>query len=323
MAIIGYHASHEQFPPGELLGHVQRASELGFDQAMCSDHFHPWSERQGQSGFAFAWLGAALQATVDLPMGLVCAPGQRYHPAIVAQALGTLADMFPGRIWCAVGSGQALNESITGEAWPSKAERNGRLKECVDVMRALWAGHEVSHRGRVVVERARLYTRPERPVRLLGAALSEETAQWIAQWADGMITVARPISELKPIIEAFRGGAGADKPIYLQVQLSWAKDEQTALMQAHEQWRTNIFDSSVLSELPRPEAFDAAARFVRPEDLKGPVLVSSELERHRRWLGQYLELGVDGLFLHNVGANQRAFIEAFAREVLPALRKQL
>jgi coenzyme F420-dependent glucose-6-phosphate dehydrogenase len=120
MAIIGYHASHEQFRPGDLLRYVQLAEQAGFGAAMCSDHFHPWSERQGQSGFAWAWLGAALEAT-SLSFGLVNAPGQRYHPAIIAQAAATLADMFPGRFWIAVGSGQALNEHITGERWPSKA----------------------------------------------------------------------------------------------------------------------------------------------------------------------------------------------------------
>src|SRR3712207_584894 len=142
---------------------------------MCSDRFHPWTERQGESGFAWSWLGAAMQAPA-LPFGVVCAPGQRYHPAVVAQAAATLAEMFPGRFWLAVGSGQALNEHITGGAWPPKAERNARLEECVEVIRALWAGETVSRRGRWVrVEAARLYTRPETPPLLFGAAVSEAT----------------------------------------------------------------------------------------------------------------------------------------------------
>src|ERR671912_30728 len=128
MAQIGYHASHEQFTPGELIEYVVAAERAGFASVMSSDHFAPWSDAQGQSGFAWSWLGAAL-ATTSLPFGVVNAPGQRYHPAIVAQASATLAVMFPDRFWIAVGSGQLLNEHITGDRWPAKPERNERLRE--------------------------------------------------------------------------------------------------------------------------------------------------------------------------------------------------
>src|SRR3954471_20378122 len=144
MALIGYHCSHEQFPPSELLSLASLAHRVGFRAAMSSDHFNPWSERQGQSGFAWSWLGAAMQAT-RLPFGVVNAPGQRYHPAIIAQAAATLAEMFPGRFWMALGTGQALNEHITGDRWIPKPERRARLKESVDVIRALFAGEEVEH----------------------------------------------------------------------------------------------------------------------------------------------------------------------------------
>ena len=157
MAIFGYHASHEQLPPSAALACVQLAEEAGFQAAMCSDHFAPWSRAQGHSGFAWSWLGAALQAT-GLPFGCVNAPGQRYHPAIVAQAAATLAEMFPGRFWVALGSGEALNEHITGARWPAKQARNDRLLECVEVIRALFAGETVSHRGLVTVDRAKLWS---------------------------------------------------------------------------------------------------------------------------------------------------------------------
>src|SRR5687767_1767100 len=151
MTVYGLHASHEQIHPSRLLAAVRRAEAAGFRAAMSSDHFSPWSERQGQSGFAWSWLGAALQAT-GLPFGVVNAPGQRYHPAIIAQAIGTLAAMYPGRFWAALGSGEASNEHITGGGWPSKPLREARLRECVDIIRALLAGEEVSHRGHVVVD---------------------------------------------------------------------------------------------------------------------------------------------------------------------------
>src|SRR5215207_4775745 len=185
---IGYHASHEQFPPSELLEHVVSAEAAGFDAAMCSDHFAPWSADQGHSGFAWSWLGAALART-RLSFGTVCAPGQRYHPAIIAQAAATLAEMFPERFWVSLGSGEAVNESITGAVWPSANERDARLLESVEVMRALFRGETVDHHGLVTVQEAKLWTRPATPPLLFGAALAPETARWIAGWADGMITI--------------------------------------------------------------------------------------------------------------------------------------
>ena len=319
MTRIGFHASHEQFSPKELLEHVRLAEQAGFRAAMCSDHFRPWSERQGQSGFAWAWLGAALQAT-SLPFGVVTVPGGwRYHPAILAQASATLAQMFPGRFWIAPGSGEALNERVVGRGWPAKEERNARLRDGVDIMRALWAGEEVTRAGPVPVEKARLYTRPDTPPSVIGAAITPTTAEWLGGWADGMITVNRPPEGLKGVIDAFRRGGGEGKPVYVQVHVSYAESEEEARANAFDQWRSNIFESRVLSELRVPEDFDAAARFVKPEDLDGHVRISADPGRHAAWLRQDLELGVSGVFLHNVGRNQREFIEVFGREVLPEI----
>src|ERR671926_690760 len=186
MSVIGFHASHEQIPPAALLDAVRHAEDVGFTAAMCSDHLAPWNPRQGHSGFAWSWLGAAL-ATTSLPFGAVNAPGQRYHPAIVAQAIATLGAMFPGRFWVALGSGEAMNEHITGDPWPRKDVRDARLRECVDVIRALLAGEEVTHDGLVHVDRARLWTLPDQQPALIGAAVSLETARWCAEWADGLI----------------------------------------------------------------------------------------------------------------------------------------
>ena len=205
--MVGWHASHEQVPPSALLTAAQRAEAAGFDAAMCSDHFAPWSERQGESGFSWAWLGAALARTA-LPFGLVTAPGQRYHPAIVEQAAATLTEMFPGRLWVALGTGEALNEHITGDRWPDKAQRTARLAECVDVIRALFAGEEVTHDGLVRVDRARLWTRPDVAPALVGAAVSPETASWVGGWADGLITVNQEPEVLRKVVAAFRDGGG-------------------------------------------------------------------------------------------------------------------
>jgi coenzyme F420-dependent glucose-6-phosphate dehydrogenase len=319
MTTLGFHASHEQFAPSALLAHVQLAERAGFDAAMCSDHFAPWSESQGESGFAWSWLGAAMQAT-SLPFGVVNAPGERYHPAIIAQAAATLAEMFPDRFWVALGSGQALNEHITGAPWPPKPERNARLRECVEIMRALWAGETVTHIGLVTVEEAKLWSLPERPPMIVGPALTPETAEFAGEWADAFITVNAPREQLERMIEAFRRGGGEGKPIYLQVHLSFAETDDAALANAYDQWRTPIFPGVVNEYLRTPAQLEAAARFVDPEDVATMVRVSSSLEQHIEWLSQDLELGFDHLYLHNVGRNQETFIEAFGAEVLPRLR---
>jgi coenzyme F420-dependent glucose-6-phosphate dehydrogenase len=308
---IGYHVSHEQFAPSELLRLAQRAERAGFGALLSSDHFHPWTRAQGQSGYAWSWLGAAL-ATTKLACGVVTAPGQRYHPAIVAQALATLAEMFPGRIWAALGSGQALNESITGQVWPSKQRRNQRLLESAHVIRALLRGETVTHHGLVEVELATLFTRPASTPTLLAAAGS---------WADGLITTSRPRRELAALVAAFRAGGGDGKPMYLKVQLSYDPNEQRARAGAHAQWAANIFPSAVLADLRSPAQFEQLAAQVGPAELDAHVRVSSDLARHAAWLAEDLELGFSHVYLHNVNTAQAAFIEAFGEHVLPALLK--
>jgi probable non-F420 flavinoid oxidoreductase len=316
MPTIGFHASHEQLSPSEALRAVIAAEEAGFEAAMCSDHLAPWGERQGHSGYAWSWLGAALQATGS-SMGTVTAPGQRYHPAVTAQAIATLGEMFPGRFWVALGSGENLNEHVTGDRWPSKDERDARLLECVQVIRALLQGEEVSHDGLVKVVRARVWSLPAEPPSLFGAAVSEETARVVGSWADGLITVNQHPTTLRRVIDAFRDGGGGGKPVHVQVHLSWAKQEQKALAIAHEQWRTNVFGSPLMWDLELPARFDEAARHVRPADLCDTVLVSAEPARHAAWIEEIAGMGVDGVYLHHVGREQERFIDVFGERVLP------
>src|SRR5215207_6964485 len=318
MPRIGWHASHEQIPPSRLLRDARHAEEAGFEVGMSSDHFSPWSARQGESGFAWSWLGAAL-ATTGLPFRVVNAPGQRYHPAIVAQAIATLAEMFPERLWVCLGTGEASNEHVTGDRWPPKPLRNARLAECVAVIRALLAGEEVTHHGLVRVDRARLWTRPAVPPPLLGAAVTEETARWVGGWADGLATIHRPPDRLRRVTEAFREGGGEGKPMVLQAHVSWAPTEEEALLIAHDQWRTNLFGPPVCWDLEMVEHFDEAARHVRPEDVRAGVLVSSDPAQHVAWIEEAAALGFDEVNLHHVGQEQGPFIEAFGRHVLPAL----
>jgi probable non-F420 flavinoid oxidoreductase len=317
MATYGLHASHEQLHPRELLDAVILAEEAGFASAMSSDHFSPWSARQGHSGFAWSWLGAALQAT-NLPFGVVNAPGQRYHPAIIAQAIGTLAAMYPGRFWAALGTGEASNEHITGDRWPRKEIRNARLRECVEVIRALLAGDEVSHDGLITVDRAKLWTRPDHPPELIGAAVSVATARWCADWADGLITVNAPHEHLRRMVAAYRD-AGGRGPVCLQAHLSWATDHATAEAIAYEQWRSNVFAPPVCWDLELTDHFDAVSADLPMERVAATVDISADLDRHAANLNAYAQIGFDRVYLHHVGQEQTAFIEAFGAKVLPQL----
>lgn len=319
MAAIGFHASHEQISPGQLLKDVQHAEAAGFDAAMCSDHIEPWSARQGHSGFAWSWLGAAL-ATTKLRFGVVNAPGQRYHPAIIAHASATLASMFPGRFWVALGSGENMNEHITGDPWPLKETRQQRLEECVDVIRRLHSGEEVTHHGLVTVEQARVWDVPEPLPPLIAPAISVDTARRSADWADGLVTVNQPHAKLSEMLAAYRGNGGRGQAI-LQVHLSWAPDEKDAVAIAMDQWRSNIFAPPIPWDLPTAAHFDGVSADVGEEQLRKSVNISAGLDQHAQWLGEYADLGFDELYLHFVGQEQAPFIEAFADKVLPQLRK--
>ncbi len=320
MTVLGFHASHEQVHPAALLEAVQHAEQVGFTAALCSDHFSPWSVWQGHSAFAWSWLGAAPQAT-DLPFGVINAPSQRYHPAIIARAAATLASMYPGRFWAALRTGEASNEHITGQDWPRKEVRNARLGECVDVVCRLFTGEEVSHDGLVTMDRAKLWTLPPSPSPspppLIGAAVSEQTAGWVAGWTDGLITVAQPYDDLRAAVDTYRG-AGGTGPDALQVDLSWAPTEDEALAIAH-QWRSNVFPPDFTCDVDHVKHFDAAAEYVPPEALRGPVLLSSDPAQHVAWLQELIALGFDEAYLHHVGKKQSAGLDVFGEKVLPQL----
>ena len=261
-----------------------------------------------------------MQAT-SLTFGVVNAPGQRYHPAIIAQAAATLADMFPDRFWMAAGTGQYLNEHITGGKWPSKADRNARLKECVDIIRALWAGETVTHHGLVTVDEATLYSRPAIKPLIIGAAVTPKTAEWVGGWADGLLTVSQPKAHLQKVVDAFWQGGGAGKPMYLKVQLSYAETTELARQGAYEQWRANIFPNNVLTELRMPDQFDAAGDMVDLANVDKMVHISSDTNEYVDWLHEYVAMGFEQLSLHNVNLNHLPFIDAFGERVLPHLLK--
>lgn len=312
MSLYCFHASHEQFAPSRLVNLAIQAEKAGFDAIHSSDHFHPWSRHQGQSGFAFSLLGAAMQAT-KLPFSVVCAPGQRYHPAIVAQAAATLAEMFPARFDIELGSGEAINEMITGEGWPDKATRNQRLLESADVIRRLLNGEEVTHKGEVVINKARLYVRPSIPPLLYCAAVSKETCEWAAGWADGLITTGGDEKSTAEKIEAFKRNGGNGKPFNIQVSFSYAETMEDALQGAYEQWRTNILPREKLADLSTVAEFDRLANNTSREDVAASIECFTTIPDLIRWTEPYRQMGAGKIILHNVHPNQEYFIEAFGQ----------
>lgn len=304
MTLVGFHNSHEQVHPSALLAATQHAQEAGFDAAMCSDHWAPWGTGQGHSGAAWPWLGAAL-ATTRLPLGVVNAPGQRYHPAVIAQQAATLAAMFPGRFWVALGSGENMNEHITGDPWPPKAERDARLRECVQVIRALLDGEEVTHHGLVDVDRAQLWTVPDVKPRLVGPAVTPETARAHAGWADGLVTVNQAPDVLRRVVGEYRDAGGRGQ-IALQVHISYATDPDEALRLAREQWAGNAIGSPHTWDLAMPAEFDARAADVTDDDLRTSVLVEHEPARLLDRLTELVGIGFDAVYLHQVATDVRA-----------------
>jgi coenzyme F420-dependent glucose-6-phosphate dehydrogenase len=319
MVFVGFHASHEQILPSSLLTAVERAEAAGFDGAMCSDHLAPWNPRQGESGFAFSWLGAALART-RFSIGMVNAPGERYHPVIVAQAFATLEEMFPGRFWAALGSGEAMNEHVTGDPWPSKDVRTQRLGESVDVIRRLLAGEEVTHEGLVTVHRARIWSRPAEPPPLLATAVSAETAGWAASWADGLATVVQAPDALERVVDAYRSNGGAG-PCVLQVHVSIAETDAAAYAIAKDQWRNGLVSPPLAWDLEQPEDFDTAVGEVDESKLRQAVLVDTDPTSLGERISALVRIGFDRVYVHHVGRDQSYFLDAAEAGILPRLKE--
>lgn len=311
MAKLAYHASHEQFAPSHLLKLAVLAEKAGFDAIHSSDHFNPWSKRQGHSGFAFSWVASALQAT-SLPVSMVCAPGQRYHPAVVAQAIATLGEMYPGRYTIELASGEALNEMITGDSWPSKEKRNQRLLECVTVIRRLLMGEEVNFSGSVRVKDARVWSLPDVLPPLFCAAISTETCAWCGTWADGLITTSGSPDDIREKMEAFAANGGKGRPINVQYSFSYAKTREEALEGAHHQWRSNLLSREKLGELNKTEQFDKETNDLTLAEVAEKLPLITSMEELFKEIEKISATGVNLISLHNVNRNHEEFIEAFS-----------
>lgn len=326
---IGYAAMLEQFPPGEVLDWVQRADAAGFTGVMASDHFQPWLPRHGESSHVWSMLGAIGALTSgDLGPG-VTTPTFRTHPAVVAQAAATLGTIFPGRAWLGIGSGEALSEHITGQYWPEAPERIERMFEAVDIIRKLFAasraGRDIRHSGPFFkLESTRLWTMPEAAPEVCIATAGPQTAKRAGRVADGLITTAAAPERLALLLERFAEGAresGRDAsrmPRILQLPLSWGPTDEDALRGAVAEWPLAGMRFG-RADVRSPFELEQLARLVRPEDVAAGIVCSADPDVHRAAIQRYADLGFDRIYLHNVGRNQREFIDVFGRDVIPKI----
>ena len=322
---VGYAAMLEQFHPAELVELCEVAEGNGFSGVMAADHVQPWVPQQGQAAFVWSFMTAALERTRgDMGPGVTC-PSFRQHPAVVAQAAATMEAMYPGRFWLGLGSGEALNEHVFATYWPEVAERINRMFEAIDIIKRLFSGNEVKHDGRFYkMETVRLWTMPQTPPPIYIATAGPVTARRTGLVADGIITVGAAEEKIATVFEKFDDGVReserdpATMPRILQLHLSWAQTDAQALENAITEW-PNGGMKFPKQDIRSPKDFEQMAKLVRPEDFQGRMLISSDLEAHRREIQKYLDLGFTKVYLHNVGRNQREWVEAFGREVLPGL----
>jgi coenzyme F420-dependent glucose-6-phosphate dehydrogenase len=313
---LGYTLSSEEFDAPSLVAQAERAEKAGFAFASISDHFHPWVDEQGESPFVWGTLGAISQRTerIELMTGVTC-PTTRIHPAIVAQAAATAASLLPGRFSLGVGTGENLNEHILAGRWPGVVERQDRLEEAIEVIRGLWEGKLMSHRGKhFTVENARVYSLPAKPPPLLVAVAGESSVELAAHRGDGLIGTA-PIPES---VEQFRSEGGEGKPTYGQLHVCWAEEEDAAKKLALKQWPNGAISGSYFLELPLPAHFEEAAETLDEEDIAESVVCGPDPERHRAAIEEYVDAGYDHVYVHQIGPHQEGFLEFYEREVLPA-----
>jgi G6PDH family F420-dependent oxidoreductase len=312
---LGYALSSEEHRPNDLVRYARRAEEVGFPFALISDHFHPWTDRQGQSPFVWSVLGGIARDTQRLEIGTgVTCPTIRTHPAIIAQAAATTAAMMPGRFFLGVGSGENLNEHIFADAWPSANIRLEMLEEAVEVIRLLWKGGLKSHRGRYYrVEDARVYTLPDEPPPIMVAASGPRAAELAGRIGDGLVGTS-PDEE---VLAAFRRAGGDGKPRFGQITVCWAEDEVDARQTAYDCWPNAALKGPLGQELPLPSHFEEAAAMVDESDVAEAVVCGPDPERHLEAIRTYADAGYDHVYVHQVGPDQAGFFDFYEREIMP------
>ena len=318
MTDIGYTLSCEEHGPVDLVRYARAAEEAGFDFLSISDHFHPWIDKQGHSPFVWTVIGGVAEATERIPlMTGVTAPIIRYHPAILAQAAATSAAMMPGRFLFGVGTGENLNEHVTGQRWPSADERLEMLEDALEAIRTLWKGGAQSYRGRFFhVEDARIYDLPDELPPILIAAKGEKATKMAGRLGDGFVGTAPD----KDLLKVFDEAGGTGKPRYGQVHVCWDEDESRAQKTAYEWWPNTAIEGELGVELAMPRHFEQAAKMVSQDDVVESVACGSDPGPIVEQVNEFANAGYDHVYIHQVGPDQEGFIRFAREELLPKLR---
>jgi coenzyme F420-dependent glucose-6-phosphate dehydrogenase len=330
MLQLGWKAGTEQYPPDELLEYATAAEEAGFDTIDVSDHFHPWAEH-GQACFVWTWLGALAAKTkkINFGTGVTC-PILRYHPAVIAQAAATVACLAPKRFFLGVGTGEALNEYAATAQWPDYHIRQGQLAEAIELMRALWTGEKITHRGAYYQTRqAKLYTRPKESIPLYISSMVPNSAHFAGKHGDGLITTGGEEPETyEKIFENFRAGAKqagkkpARMPRMVELGVEYTDDEEKAIECRKAYWAGTFVPALFTQRIYTPEMSEQNGKVVGSDTIREGVCISADPDDHIKLAVKYIDMGFDHLIFHAAGPDQRAFLEGYGRDVLPKLRKK-
>jgi G6PDH family F420-dependent oxidoreductase len=311
---IGYFLSCEEFGPRELVRQAQLAERSGFHGLWISDHFHPWNDAQGESSFVWTVIGALAQATALPVATAVTCPTIRIHPAIIAQAAATAQVMHEGRFSLGVGSGEALNEHVLGDRWPAAEERLDMLADAVEIMRELWTGEVVTmSTDHYDVEHARIYTLPDTPPPVIVSGFGPKAIELAGSIGDGFATVMPDADAIR----RFRDAGGDGKLVQAGTKVCFGPDETECVKTVHRIWPNEGLPGELAQILPTPEHFEQASELVTEEMIAESVPCGPDLERHVAAIQEYADAGVDELYIQQVGPDQDAFFETFARDVLP------
>ena len=315
MSEIGYFLSSEEHGPKALLEFARMGEEAGFRSVLISDHYHPWTDRQGQSPFVWGVIGAIAGATrLHVTTGVTC-PTVRIHPAIIAQAAATSSLLLEGRFALGVGSGENLNEHILGDRWPPAPARLAMLEEAVRIMRRMWEGDWVTHHGEhYTVENARIYSCPEEPPPVYVSAFGPKALSLAASIGDGFVNTKPDPDAVKQYRE--QGGKG---PVIANLKVCWGPDEKKALKLAQEVWPTTGVPGALNQELPMPAHFEQASQIVTEEMIGEVTACGPDPERHRSAIAEYLEAGYDKVYVSQIGDDQAGFLDFYFKAVAPRL----
>lgn len=316
MTRFGYFLASEEFTPAELLEQARAAEQAGFTCLAISDHYHPWTDEQGQSPFVWSMIGALAQTT-SLPVTtFVTCPTVRMHPAVNAQAVATSGVLTGNRFRFGVGSGEALNEHVLGDTWPAVDVRLEMLEEAVQVVRSLLSGDEVTHRGKhYTVENARLYTVPDEPVPIYVSGFGPKAAALAGRIGDGFVTMT-PDADL---VEQFRRAGGGRKPALGGMKVCWGTDRDDAVKTAHRLWPTQFLPGELGQVLPDPAHFEQASTLVTEEAVADGMVCGDDVDEHVRAVSAYVDAGFDEVYVGQIGPDQQGFFDFYRSDVLPRL----